>query len=285
MASGKLQTLCYKEEIESALRTPGLGGFQLLDLHDFPGQGTALIGVLDPFWDSKPYVTPTEFRRFCGKTVPLARLKQRVFTPGEPLQAGVEMAHFGSWDLSHAVVTWKIISNKNQVVDAGQWPPRTIAAGRLNTVGEIDAALSTVVPPRKLELVVGVDGTDIENDWDVWVYPHSVELEASGRVVVTASLIMFRGTNCEPAGRSCCCRIRNGFGATWRLVSRVSSGTRPGRAARRHTRWVSSAIHSTQHWPRFRLSIIATGNGGNWSAVPAQWYWMTCHRSCGRSCK
>ena len=71
MASGKLQALCYKEEIESALRTPGFGGFQLLDLHDFPGQGTALVGVLDPFWDSKPYISPEEFRRFCGPTVPL----------------------------------------------------------------------------------------------------------------------------------------------------------------------------------------------------------------------
>ena len=53
LASGKLQALCYKEEIESALRTPGFGGFHLLDLHDFPGQGTALVGVLDPFWDEK----------------------------------------------------------------------------------------------------------------------------------------------------------------------------------------------------------------------------------------
>ena len=79
MASGKLQTLCYKEEIESALRTPGFGGFQLLDLHDFPGQGTALVGVLDPFWDSKPYVNPGEFRRFCNSTVPLVRLPKRVF--------------------------------------------------------------------------------------------------------------------------------------------------------------------------------------------------------------
>jgi beta-galactosidase/beta-glucuronidase len=52
-ASGKLQALCYKEDIESALRTPGMGGFELLDLHDFPGQGTALVGVLDPFWDEK----------------------------------------------------------------------------------------------------------------------------------------------------------------------------------------------------------------------------------------
>ncbi len=66
LASGKLQTLFYKEDIESALRTPGMGGFQLLDLHDFPGQGTALVGVLDPFWDSKGYVTADEFRRFAG---------------------------------------------------------------------------------------------------------------------------------------------------------------------------------------------------------------------------
>ena len=57
-ASGKLQALCYKEEIEAALRTPGIGGFELLDLHDFPGQGTALVGVLDPFWESKGYITP-----------------------------------------------------------------------------------------------------------------------------------------------------------------------------------------------------------------------------------
>ncbi len=73
MASGQLQKLLYKEEIEVLLRTPGLGGFQLLDLHDFPGQGTALIGVLDPFWNPKPYVTAKQFHRFCGPVVPLAR--------------------------------------------------------------------------------------------------------------------------------------------------------------------------------------------------------------------
>ncbi|MBU6411349.1 MAG: glycoside hydrolase, partial [Verrucomicrobia bacterium] len=71
LASGQLQLLCYKEDIESALRTPAMGGFELLGLTDFPGQGTALVGVLDPFWDSKDYVTAKEFRRFCNSTVPL----------------------------------------------------------------------------------------------------------------------------------------------------------------------------------------------------------------------
>ena len=63
-ASGRFQLACYKEEIEANLRTPGLAGFQLLDLHDYLGQGRALIGVLDAFWERKGYVTPEEFRQF-----------------------------------------------------------------------------------------------------------------------------------------------------------------------------------------------------------------------------
>lgn len=61
MASGQLQKLLYKEEIEVMLRTAGLGGFQLLDLHDFPGQGTALIGVLDPFGTLSHTLLPSSF--------------------------------------------------------------------------------------------------------------------------------------------------------------------------------------------------------------------------------
>jgi beta-galactosidase len=61
-ASGRFQVECYKEEIEANLRTPGLSGFQLLDLHDYLGQGTALIGVVDAFWQPKSYVTAEEFR-------------------------------------------------------------------------------------------------------------------------------------------------------------------------------------------------------------------------------
>ena len=40
-ASGKFATLLYKEEIEVLLRTRGYAGFSLLDLHDYPTQGTA----------------------------------------------------------------------------------------------------------------------------------------------------------------------------------------------------------------------------------------------------
>ena len=68
---GALSVICYREEIEAALRTPGFGGFQLLDLQDYPGQGTALVGILDAFMDSKGLIAPETWREFCCETVPL----------------------------------------------------------------------------------------------------------------------------------------------------------------------------------------------------------------------
>ncbi len=124
LASGKLQTLCYKEDIESALRTPGMGGFQLLDLHDFPGQGTALVGVLDPFWEDKGYVTAEEYSRFCNSTVPLARLSKRVFTTDERLEADIEVAHFGPAPLDSAAAAWKLVDDNRKVVASGRLPAR-----------------------------------------------------------------------------------------------------------------------------------------------------------------
>jgi len=52
-ASGKLAVICYREDIEAALRTPDFAGIQLLDIQDFPGQGTALVGILNDFMESK----------------------------------------------------------------------------------------------------------------------------------------------------------------------------------------------------------------------------------------
>jgi 3-phosphoglycerate kinase len=105
--SGKLQALCYKADIEAALRTPGFGGFQLLDLHDFPGQGTALVGVLDAFWEEKGYISPEEYRRFCNETVPLTRFSKRIFKSGEKFNIDIEVSHFGEKELQNITPKWK----------------------------------------------------------------------------------------------------------------------------------------------------------------------------------
>ncbi|MEN8117409.1 MAG: sugar-binding domain-containing protein [Bacteroidota bacterium] len=169
MASGKLQTLCYKADIEAALRTPGFGGFQLLDLHDFPGQGTALVGVLDPFWEEKGYISPEEYSRFCNSTVPLSRLEKRIFKENETMTAGIEVAHFGAEPLN-TNPAWKIIQN-NKIIAEGTLGQKEISIGNGIELGNVVYKFQKENQPRKLTLEVSVD--EFSNSWDIWVYPEN----------------------------------------------------------------------------------------------------------------
>ena len=185
LASGKLQALCYKEDIESALRTPGMGGFELLGLNDFPGQGTALVGMLDPFWDEKGYVTAQEIRRFCNSTVPLAKLAKRVFTTDEKLEAQIEVANFGSQPLADAVAEWKLVGDDGKVFAHGELPAKTISVGNGVALGNVSVDLKNAPAPKNYKLVVGLAGTKFENDWDVWVYLAQMPTEPSGILVTS----------------------------------------------------------------------------------------------------
>ena len=173
LASGKLQVLCYKAEIEAALRTPGFAGFQLLDLHDFPGQGTALVGVLDPFWEEKGYVSPEEYSRFCNSTVPLARMEKRVFHNEEPFVAQVEVAHFGEEELLESVPGWRITNQKKDTLFHGVFDTVNISIGNNIQLGNLNVELREISEPKQLTLSVNVHG--FENDWDFWVYPKQQE--------------------------------------------------------------------------------------------------------------
>jgi len=203
-ASGRLQTLCYKEDIESALRTPGMGGFQLLDLHDFPGQGTVLVGVLDPFWESKGYVTADEYRRFCNSTVPLARLAKRVFTTDEELVAGLEVAHYGPRPIEGATLVWRLVDDKGRALAESTSSCPEIPLGSATPLGSVRVPLESMPAPARTKLVVSIEargdqaaarraaasfrGVRFENDWDIWVYPPAVSTALPADVTVTETL-------------------------------------------------------------------------------------------------
>lgn len=100
-ASGHLAAILYKEEIERAMKTPGISGFQLLDLHDFPGQGTALVGLLNAFWESKGVANAEEFRQFSAPVVPLARFSKAVYKNNEQFTADIEIANYSSEEINN----------------------------------------------------------------------------------------------------------------------------------------------------------------------------------------
>jgi hypothetical protein len=170
-ASGKLQVLCYREDIESALRTKGFGGFQVLGANDFPGQGTALVGWLNPFWESKGYVTPEEFRRFNNSTVLLARLERRIFSTRDTLRAEIEASHFEAQPAENARPYWKILSADGKIHASGDLPAKTLPVDNGIPLGNIEVRLRDLPAPAKYRVVVGLAGTAFENNWEIWVYP------------------------------------------------------------------------------------------------------------------
>ena len=188
MASGRLQAKLYKEEIETAVRTPGFGGFQLLDIHDFPGQGTALVGVLDAFWDSKGYIEPQEHHRFCSETVPLLRMEKRTWTRGETFSADVEIAHFGPGPIEGARPEWSIRYADGKELASGQLASQAVPVGNGMILGRVEVPLVDVSAPARLSVTVRLEGTPYANDWDIWVYPSKVDTEPPEGVIVAESL-------------------------------------------------------------------------------------------------
>jgi hypothetical protein len=170
-ASGKLQTLCYKAEIEAALRTPKFAGFQLLGLHDFPGQGVALVGVLDPFWDTKGYVTGEEYSRFCNQTVPLVRFQKLIWQNDETLKASVEIAHFGEQPLTNTKILWNITDSEGGQIAAGTFFKETIPLDNCTEAGVIEFPLRSIGKAKQLAVSLSVSGTPFRNQWNIWVYP------------------------------------------------------------------------------------------------------------------
>ena len=183
-ASGCLSAILYREEIERTLRTPNYGGFQLLDLHDYPGQGTATVGMLDAFWDSKGFITPRQFRRFCQPVTILARFKQYVWTSADTFVADLEVAHYGRETLRHTIPVWKIADAEGRTLAAGEMPAQDLEQGGLRPLGRIQAPLARFPAPAQLTLTVALKGTEIANDWPLWVYPEKVETEAPAGVLV-----------------------------------------------------------------------------------------------------
>jgi hypothetical protein len=183
LASGKLQALCYKADIEAALRTRDFGGFQLLDLHDFPGQGTALVGVLDAFWEEKGYITADEFSHFCNNVVPLARLEKRIFAAGETFTASIEVANFSNKELIDIEPHWQLLSGSGDVFQEGTLDRVNIPIGNGFPLGTIQQEFLHLNGPQKLVLRISIAG--YSNSWDIWVYPGNEDILTNVDVVLT----------------------------------------------------------------------------------------------------
>lgn len=186
-ASGKLAVLLYKEEIERAMKTRQFSGFQLLDLHDFPGQGTALVGLLDAFWDSKGLIDASAFRQFCAPVVPLARFAKATYSGEETFAASIEVANYSNAAISGKRISWQLTDERGMKVADGRLDAGNISKGTITQCGDIHAELTSIKKASKLSFTVAIEGTEWKNAWDIWVYPPIDSLNA-GDVLLTQNV-------------------------------------------------------------------------------------------------
>ena len=177
-ASGRLQTLAYKYEIERNLRTKDYSGFQLLALNDYSGQGTALEGVLNVHWREKGYTDASQWREFCSPVVALARFPKFVYASSDTLVIPVEAYNALPADIAEASATYSI-SSDGRVLAEGRLASGVLPVGKNHKLGTVCFPLYSVSEPSKLTLTVRIAG-DNRNHWDFWVYPEGKEVSSEG---------------------------------------------------------------------------------------------------------
>lgn len=196
-ASGKLQTLAYKYEMERNLRTPNYTGFQLLSLNDYSGQGTALVGVLNVFWHEKGYCTAKDWTQFCAPIVPLVHMPRFVFKGGEPFCADVSVYNATAKELNGKSLVCSFKKGNSEfggLINVTE--NMNFAIGKNLKVGKVEFNMPEVTEPTKFTLEISFSNCDSvldhapgANSYDFWVYPREIEMPAiSSDVYVSDTL-------------------------------------------------------------------------------------------------
>lgn len=172
-ATAKFSAILYKEEIEVLMRSEGNAGFQLLSLQDYPGQGTAHVGLFDAFWANKGGITMDEFRKFCSPVTPLLRMEKRTYSSNENFVAKAKILNYGPTALKQAKTVWKIHNEAGEILKQGTFGLQDIPQGERVSLGDINVGLSFVKTSTKLTVSVEIEGTEYLNDWDIWCYPEA----------------------------------------------------------------------------------------------------------------
>ncbi|WP_321369991.1 sugar-binding domain-containing protein [uncultured Draconibacterium sp.] len=182
-ATGAWSALCYKAEMEAAIRTNGFAGFQLLDLQDFPGQGTALVGILDAFMDSKNVITPEAWKQSCNDVVLLLEFPKYCYTNAEEFNAKAVVANYSNQAATNDI-SWTLTKEDGTVVGEGKFAGSEVPFGGLTELGDVSADLSSVNKASKLNLHISIAESDYSNDYPIWVYPAENEINTPEDILV-----------------------------------------------------------------------------------------------------
>ena len=226
-ASGLWSVKLYKADIEMDLRTKNMAGFQLLDIQDYPGQGSAFVGILDAFMESKGITTANEWHQWCSSVVPLLVTDRFCYDENEMMNAKVQIANYGGESLKGKKLVWMLDYaldenfgddaapnaganiyrfNQPSPLAQGEIPITTDEEGLID-IGEIHhkmkvmadgfndgngTCLDVKIPSRKVILTLDIDYGRYDarrhrNTYDLWIYTTEKNLDIYKEGVVITS--------------------------------------------------------------------------------------------------
>lgn len=178
--AGAFAVACYKDELETALRSSQLAGFQLLDLQDFTGQGTALVGILNPFMENKGLITAADWRKFCSDAVLQAEFDSYVILSGALFEFTVSLSYYRKAPLpadelvccladGDGAVIWRDSKPVTELTERNG--KRSESEYGVFPLESLSLELPKTTRPSRLTLTVELTGLGIDNGYQLWLYP------------------------------------------------------------------------------------------------------------------
>ncbi len=168
-ATGKLAIDCYKRELEAALRSKELSGFQLLDLQDFPGQCVALVGVLNAWMESKGLITAKEWRSFCNDVVILGEIENFVVEEEDEVVIPIKLSNSTPEVFHGKQLVYSVIIAEELLTEGVLEIPKS--SERVCLVGELQFRIPKLENPEKIQVKLHIADTEYENNYSLWAYP------------------------------------------------------------------------------------------------------------------
>ncbi len=185
-SSGKLQQLLYKNLIENVLLSPSAGGFQMLSMADYQGQGEALVGWLDCFWDDKGITTPKRFRQHSNAIVPLIRTKSFTYTSQDTIKLGMALANYSNNSIKQEMV-WNFSDAQGNTIIKGTLPIRNLTQGQLIELDKLTIPADRFPAiPAQYTLTFGLADKSYQNSWNFFIFPAHVKVDSKEIYVAKA---------------------------------------------------------------------------------------------------
>ena len=179
-ASGELALIGYREEVEAVMRTPEMSGISLLSLQDFPGQGTALVGMMNAHLQPKSFsfAQPERFAAFFRDALPLLELEKYTFSAGERIRAALRSVNYGQQDLTGCLIL-ELRDGKGACLTRMEIPGFKAPAGESVVERTLEMTLPAVVEPTSAEWVIYLKGQEERfiNRIRIWIYPKEEAVE------------------------------------------------------------------------------------------------------------